>query len=637
MFCPECGTKIDEPMNFCPECGTNLIGLFAEMEAEEAANKPQQTVSTPSAQPAAPTQSAQSNRIETVHADLPAAEPESPAAQTQPEENLPEPVMRGFILTNLTSLSKHLRTSVDALRDIFNQFIATKRRIGVAYQLVDAGDYEYLEKGLFGGHKHVKLGASSPWYEYADILLDLNKAEKKAKQPETDFLFIVGGNEVVPMPKLPHWQRNNPDFSDDDFDTDFLYAYPYGKEMEEKMWNGRIFTYDALFYVGRLPLVGGDEGLQDLINYFNRDLENSAGIQVEMMYAQSDPNWKGVTTKNVAPLLKQLKVLNYQKATPPSDGFGYDYLILSPTISLETDSPQYHTSSWFNPYAQFVFINMHGSDEPNYPYYGGYAMGSRSDFQAGLAPDMFGGMQYPNIIFAQPCYGARFIGYPKEKSMVLTALSNQTLVFVGSSRIALGYPKGNCSLDQVNSLPICCSDITGYVFNDLAMKGYPLGVAFFQARCETYRLGDKGWEEALTIGEFNLFGDPTLFCAVDEGGKSVKKASKAALTNDTNGIFITSMETVMQKSANKPQSMLEQLRQQVNKNILDISESIGKHLYEEYGIPKREPFFVQKVKYSNGAEQLDFHYGVGENENARSEMIVQTDANGDIKSVVQSK
>ena len=63
MFCPECGTKIDEPMNFCPECGTNLIGLFAEMEAEEAANKPQQTVSTPSAQPAAPTQSAQSNRI----------------------------------------------------------------------------------------------------------------------------------------------------------------------------------------------------------------------------------------------------------------------------------------------------------------------------------------------------------------------------------------------------------------------------------------------------------------------------------------------------------------------------------------------------------------------------------------------
>ena len=73
MFCPECGTKIDEPMNFCPECGTNLIGLFAEMEAEEAANKPQQTVSTPAAQPAAPTQSAQPNRIENVHADLQAA------------------------------------------------------------------------------------------------------------------------------------------------------------------------------------------------------------------------------------------------------------------------------------------------------------------------------------------------------------------------------------------------------------------------------------------------------------------------------------------------------------------------------------------------------------------------------------
>jgi len=30
MFCPQCGTKIDEPVNFCPECGENLIGMFPE-------------------------------------------------------------------------------------------------------------------------------------------------------------------------------------------------------------------------------------------------------------------------------------------------------------------------------------------------------------------------------------------------------------------------------------------------------------------------------------------------------------------------------------------------------------------------------------------------------------------------------
>ena len=636
MFCPECGTKIDEPMNFCPECGTNLIGLFAEMEAEEAANKPQQTVSTPSAQPAAPTQSAQSNRIETVHADLPAAEPESPAAQTQPGEDLPEPVMRGFILTNLTSLSKHLRTSVDALRDIFDQFIATKRRIGVAYQLVDAGDYEYLEKGLFGGHKHVKLGSSSPWYEYADLLLDQHKAEVKAKQPETDYLFIVGGNEIVPMPRLPHWDKDNPDAHDKDYDTDFLYAYPYGKEMEEKMWSTRIFTYDALFYTGRLPLLSGDEGLQDLINYFNRDLENSLGIRTSTMYAQTDPNWKGVTAKIVTPLLSKLSIADYPHDVP-SDGDGFGFMILSPAITLETDDPRYSSVSWFNTNAQYVFINMHGSDALKYPFYGGNTLGSNNDFYWGLAPVMFANMKHPNVVFAQPCYGARFIGYPKDKSMILTALSHKTLIYVGSSRVALGNPKGNCSLEQVPNIPLGWSDITGYVFNDLMMKGYTAGEAFFQARCETYRNGFKSWEEALTIGEFNLYGDPTLFCDIADGSKATSKISKAALTNETNGVFITGTETMMQKSANKPQSMLEQLRQQVNQNLMDISDSIGKHLYEEYGIPKREPFFVQKVKYSNGKEELNFHYSLSENEIAPTEIIVQTSANGEIQSVAQTK
>ena len=605
MYCPECGTKIDEPVNFCPECGANLIGLFAETKADKAADKP-------------------------------AVEPNEPVAQAEPDADLPEPVMRGFLLTNLTTLSKHLNTSIESLRKIFEQFIAMKRQIGVAYQLVDAGDYEYREKGLFAGHKHIKLGSSSPWYEYADILLDLHKAEVKAKQQETDYLFIVGGNEIVPMPKLPHWGKDDPRNHDKDYDTDFLYAYPYGQEMEEKMWTGKIFTYDALFYTGRLPLVSGDDGLQDLINYFNRDLENSLGIPMKIMYSQSDPNWKGVTAKIISPLISKLKVPDYGNAIP-NDGDGFGFMILSPAITIETQDPRYSSFSWFNKHAQYVFINMHGSDAPKNPYYGGFTLGSNSDFYWGMAPDMFAHMEYPNVVFAQPCYGARFIGYPKDKSMVLTALSHKTLIFVGSSRVALGNPKGNCTLEQVRSVPLGWSDITGFFFNQLMMQGYSAGEAFFQARCETYRKGNKSWEDALTIGEFNLYGDPTLFCDVENTNKSAAKLSKAALTTEKEGIFITDIETVAQKSADKPLSMLEQLRQQVNKNIMDISNAIGQHLYEQYGIPKREPFFVQKVKYSNGKENLNFHYDCSENENVRTEFIVQTSHNGEILRVAQTK
>ena len=640
MFCPECGTKIDEPMNFCPECGTNLIGLFAEMEAEAAANKPQEAQpSAPAAQPSAPAQQAQPNKVEAVHTDRPAAGQEKPAAQQEePEEDLPEIVLRGFLFTNLTTLSEHLRTSVEALRELLQQFIKVKRSIGISYQLVDAGDYEYHEHGFFSGRRHVKLGKSSPWYEYADILLDLNKAEKKAKQPETDYLFIIGGHEVVPMATLPHWGKDDPDNHDKDYDTDFLYAYPYGKEMEEKMWTTELFTYDALFYIGRLPLVEGEEGQKDLFNYLNRDLENSLGIRVETAYAQADPNWMGVTTKSILPIIKNLKFASYTK-TPPSKGFAYDYLMLSPCITWQTDNEYNHPALWFNRSAEFVFFNMHGSDAQKFPYYGGYELRTKSDFYWGMAPQIVAELEKPNVIFAQPCYGGRFIGYSKEHSMVLTALSAQTLVFIGSSRSSYGSqdPKSGCTIDQVGSLRIGCSDITAYVFNDLALQGCPVGAAFFQARCETYRQGDSGWLDALSIGEFNLFGDPTLFCIKDNGHKSAPTVSKSALVSQQDVVKITGVETVMQKSAGRPQSILEQLRQQVNKNLMDISDSIGKHLYEQYGIPKREPFFVQKIKYSNGSEDLNFHYGLGENENAKTEVIVQTTPNGDIKNIVQSK
>ena len=647
MFCPECGTKIDEPMNFCPECGTNLIGLFAEMEAEAAANKPQETPSAPAAQPSAlaaqpsaPAQQAQPNKIETVHADQPATGQEKPAAQQEePEEELPEIVLRGFLFTNLTTLSEHLRTSVDALRELLQQFIKVKRSIGISYQLVDAGDYEYHEHGFFSGRKHVKLGKSSPWYEYADILLDMHKAEKKAKQPETDYLFILGGHETVPMPKLPHWDKNNPRGHDKDYDTDFLYAYPYGQEMEEHMWTGRIFTYDALFYLGRLPLVGGEEGQQDLVNYLNRDIQNSLGIPVEEAYAQADPNWMGVSTKVIIPLIQHLKFRDLP-VEPPRGGLAYGLVILSPMITLVDSDPRFRPETYFNYDAQFVFINMHGGEpRSDYHYYGQKLHEKDGAFYPGIEPEYFAQLRHPNVVFAQPCYGGRFIGYSKSQSTVLTALSAQTLVFIGSSRSSWGNgdPDNGYTMEQLPDAHIGCSDITAIVFNDLVMKGCTVGEAFFQARCETYRQGNSGWRDALSIGEFNLFGDPTLFCVTKEGNKSASKISRAAITSEADGIFITGVEPVMSKSVDKPQSMLDQLRQQVNKNLMDMSDSIGKHLYEQYGIPKREPFFVQKVKYSNGKEELDFHYELSNNGSLKAEIVVQTSANGEIQNVSQSK
>ena len=110
----------------------------------------------------------------------------------------------------------------------------------------------------------------------ADLLKDMHDAEVSARQGESDYLFIIGGDDDVPMPCMPNYTQNN----DKTFDTDLLYAYPYGVEMERKLRSQEIFKYDALFYIGRLP-IADDGTFSDLQNYLQRVVENECSVEID--------------------------------------------------------------------------------------------------------------------------------------------------------------------------------------------------------------------------------------------------------------------------------------------------------------------------------------------------------------------
>ena len=123
-----------------------------------------------------------------------------------------------------------------------------------------------------------------------DVLGDFNEKITKESGQAPEYLFIIGGDDTIPMPCIKHYIRN--DKHDDTIDTDLLYAYPYGEKVLPLFENMEIFKYDQQFFIGRLPF-GNDASIEDLYNYLYRDLEQTLGVALEEAYGQCDPNWKG--------------------------------------------------------------------------------------------------------------------------------------------------------------------------------------------------------------------------------------------------------------------------------------------------------------------------------------------------------
>lgn len=106
MYCPECGSQLDNDMLFCPECGTKV---------------------------------------------------EKPSAKDSED-----PVMKGILFTHIPNLAQKLSVSPQEITNLLETFIRLKSEQGVLYRLADAG---VESKGFF--NKRKSLTPDSPWYEYA--------------------------------------------------------------------------------------------------------------------------------------------------------------------------------------------------------------------------------------------------------------------------------------------------------------------------------------------------------------------------------------------------------------------------------------------------------------------------------------
>lgn len=577
MFCPECGNRIeDQNIHFCPECGARI---------EQESNTEKKT-------------------------------PVKPHPQGMS--------MHGLIFTNLDLLAEKTGTDEQSLMAIFNAFIRQKREYGISYKLVDAGNYTYRKSGFWGNSKKVHLKITSPLWDYMDILMDVHNGEQAAGDEISQYLFIIGGSDIIPMPCIHHYIPN--DSNDDSIDTDMLYAYPYGKEMIALLENQEAFTYDQLFFVGRLPL-GEDASLEDLCGYLERDIDYSNGFPMNEAYGQCDPHWKKVSSYVANDLLNGNYFRDLSRHLSP-DHY-YNRLLLSPMVVEGNLHQVFHTN------ASLYYFNLHGGEGLESRGYAGVML-NKEEYGAlpAIEPEHMMTCEEPNIVISEACYGGRFIGLDQHHSMLLASLFTNTLAFVGSSRVAWG------AVDDASSpqsgVSVSYADIIAGYFISAILQGYTVAEALFIARSAVLQgtvPGDP--HAALTVVEFNLFGDPMTTMNVRTNLKSGNKITSKTTLVDPNTKIGCTIEKIKTEKGNG--SILEQVRGAVNANIQQIHATIGQHLYASYGIKPRPMEEVLKIKYSNGQEEMKFNYDLTSERQIPTRFVVTTSSDGKIKSVYTTR
>ncbi len=524
------------------------------------------------------------------------------ARQDVPIEAIPDTGTHasGFIFTNVKALALKLETDEAEIRDILKSFMLHKLTTGVSYKLVDVGQKE----------THVDV-------QYCmEVLTDVYDQVTDKTNPM--YLFIIGGEDIIPMPCIRHYVEN---VTDKTIDTDILYSYPYGKNMQPKLEDLTIYQLEQAFLVGRLP-IGNDVTTKDLCQYLNRDIEYSGGIPLREAYGQCDPNWKNVSATVADDMITNGMFRNLDDRL--TDDYYFRRLILSPQITIGNVGQVFHTG------ASLYYFNLHGSNALESRGYFGAPLRQKQTYPV-LLPEHLKTCQAVNIVVSEACYGARFIGLDKSHSMLLSSIYNKTLVFLGSSRIAWG------SVDSdIQAASPMLADTIAAGFMRAVQQGYTAGEALYLARSMVFGQDSDGCPNTVaTVAEFNLFGDPTLkaFTSIATKGKTCPTIGKKAYVTDKKR-YQYKTECIDTSHCNK---ILQLVRRAVDKNILQIQGYISNYLYEQYGIEARQANSIIKMKYSNGNTELRFNYDIYmETEISMSYTVITTEE-GKIKNTIMTK
>jgi hypothetical protein len=352
----------------------------------------------------------------------------------------------GVIFTDTAVLADKYNCHRQEVIDVIGNYIHGCHDRGIDWQLVDVGghDFDYI------------FSKRATWEDYRQALAD-NCAGMGWKTDCDTPLFIIGGDDVIPIPNIPEDNKILiPESKGLQIDTFYCYPPEFDllQELTQFLSNGYnkgelydFFMAKAVFNVSRLPFERGDVPFdlhKDLGGYLTKSLASNGTIKVDKMLPVTAFRWYFSTLKTVEnmPLLP----------LGPNNGCHMSDIFVSPLLRI-SDNPNDKPAmgEFFSALgkADMLMFNLHGHYYPKITGFVGEGdvlvedNDGNMSFEQPLAFDigLLGNCKNTKVLNTEACYGARYvytgeggnIEYSRSESMLLYALYNsEVLLYAGS-------------------------------------------------------------------------------------------------------------------------------------------------------------------------------------------------------------
>lgn len=474
-FCEQCGAKLSPGTRFCEECG-------AAVENDAPDRKASVGIAVPRVDAEDDSSSSQHHGFDAA-ADVFSGKDWRTKWKQVADASVGEEL--GILLTDGENLLNDVCAGGAGGWDEFPErfapygemlrnFRASAAKRGVRYYFLD------LSRSWFNEQDQYRSGD-------IDSILGILRQIVDVARPK--YLFILGGENVIPVMT---WNDETGD--DATVESDL----PYVTLDTTSPWSGQQFSFKNCLRVGRLPSCGAPSADEerDFFGYFTATGDRSATVDGIgrlgriVPYGLSALVWEDESNDEYS------RVSNGR-------------VLVSPGVDLDSVSVPDD--------ANLLFFNLHGSDE-NKEWYGQAGM----NYPKAFAPGLLAYPRTPYFLAVEACYGARYTGglRPRE-SVLLTAMRNGCIAFIGSSRIAYGTPVPNGSCADV----LIGEYIKRIADGDTAGDAYVSGLGQLAAEMNSPAGGDDSTVK--TMAEFALYGDPSACTAQNKNAGGMKKLMKA--------------------------------------------------------------------------------------------------------------
>jgi len=500
---------------------------------------------------------------------------------------------------------------------IIESFREQSREHGMEWYLLDASEYVEDTNEPF-------------WLEYNEAISDFMQEYDLPRGLEIP-VFIIGGDDVIPIPKVEDVFG-----SSDDGRIPCDMCYCFGGNFFSDLWDGgdRSIIEDYVRNnVSRLPLENGEMKTSladDYGDYFERCSQvYDEGLDVEAVMMEANASWLPASKT----MSEHLPLVSH--ADDPD--MVQDGMYVSPPVSVEDEDSVEPVIDTLDECGMLLF-NLHGAGSEG-------MSGFYNDDGEAFSTDMLNNTN-AQVLNTVACYGARYYGFERDDSMMLSALYNQGFLLYAGSLIPvpmtdLEVPEGvevHEGSGSEHLMPIYCMEL---------FRGLPVGEAMIRAKLEyfnTFRFMERDDFSMATMMMFSLYGNPMLRLQPQE--EVLQRAAEChvlpVLPQNKCRVPIQKkrMQRVLVKEDLKGQPLLEEVQGLVDANLSAIHAQVQQHLYDALGLESRWLDHVDSFELSDnkGFSQKGYCYTYVDNSKAYvQKSMVEVTTKGTITKVFRTK